>query len=298
MNLLQKKTLTLSNQETLAYLQTGDGAETVIFVHGNMSSGVHFLPLLERLPENFCAYTPDLRGFGDSSYHKPIDTLEDLAKDLKDFVDQLALKAFTLVGWSTGGGVCMAFEALYPGLAKKMVLVETVSYLGYPIYKKDDQGAQITGAVYADRQEMALDPVQVAPAVGAMAAGNVDYMHMLWDMAIYSVNKPDPERNRLYLAETLKQRNLVDIDWSLACFNLSSAHNGYTQGNAWINRIQIPVLAFWGEKDYVVLEHMVTETVEAIGPHARYIKLADSGHSPLIDCPEFLAAEIFSFARN
>ena len=61
-------------KETLAYLDRGRG-EAVLLLHGNMSSSLHFTPLFERLAEGFRLIAPDLRGFGDSTYHEPFDSL-------------------------------------------------------------------------------------------------------------------------------------------------------------------------------------------------------------------------------
>lgn len=292
------KYMSLDNGERLAYREVGKGQNTLLLIHGNMSSGLHYLPILERLPEDFKAYVIDLRGFGESTYNSRFDSLKDLSEDVYDFVNKLGLRNFTMVGWSTGGGICMQFEADHPGYANKLVLIESVSYLGYPIYKKDETGQMKLGEVYSSKEEMAADPVQVAPAAAAMQSKNFAFMSWLWDVAIYTNNKPEPEYNNIYINETLKQRNLVDIDWSLACFNMSGMHNGYTQGSSLIDKIEIPVLSFWGKKDAVVMEQMVKTTVDAIGDNARLVILEDSGHSPLVDCPDLITNEILDFVRK
>lgn len=68
-NNLEIKKLRLENGETLAYREAGNGDNILILVHGNMCSGLHLLPIAERLPPNFKAYIVDLRGFGDSTYN-------------------------------------------------------------------------------------------------------------------------------------------------------------------------------------------------------------------------------------
>jgi pimeloyl-ACP methyl ester carboxylesterase len=287
----------LDDGERLAYREVGKGKNILLLIHGNMSSGLHYIPIIERLPEDFKAYVVDLRGFGESTYNNRFDSLKDLSEDVYSFVKKLGLRDFTMVGWSTGGGICMQFEADHPGYAKKIVLIESVSYLGYPIFKKDATGQIKLGEVYSSKEEMALDSVQVAPAEAAMQAKNFAFMNMLWDAAIYTSNKPEPEYNNLYINETLKQKNLIDIDWSLACFNMSHMHNGYTQGSGLIDKVEIPVLSFWGKKDLVVMEDMVKSTVEAIGENARLVVLENSGHSPLVDCPDLLTKEIIDFSR-
>jgi len=294
---LTKKIMTLKNGEQLAYVEQGKGEQVIVLIHGNMSSSLHYLPLFERLPHSIRVIAPDMRGFGDSTYHHRFDSLYDLAEDLLDFIDQLHVKKATLVGWSTGGGVALRMAAVRPELVEKIVLIESMSHKGYPLFIKDEKGQPLLGQVYATKDAMAADPVQVAPAVGAMATKNVAFMSYLWDVAIYSVNKPTPEQNKLFIDETLKQRNLIDIDWSLATFNMGDSFNFYTMGDRSIEKVVAPVLSIWSKKDYVVLEYMVRETVAALGDKAT-LKLYDhSGHSPLVDCPDQLTTDILTFIK-
>ena len=67
---LRQKVVELGNGEKYAFIETGKGAP-LLLIHGNMSSGVHFSPILPALAEKFHCFAPDLRGFGDSSYNKP-----------------------------------------------------------------------------------------------------------------------------------------------------------------------------------------------------------------------------------
>lgn len=292
---LQKKTLKLSNGETLAYVERGKGDEVVFLIHGNMSSSLHFLPLIERLPEKYHIIAPDMRGFGDSTYVKRFDSLNDLANDLVLFAQALKLKKMIVMGWSTGGGVALRMAATNPELVQKIVLIESMSHKGYPIFVKDEKGQAVLGKVYTTKDAMAKDPIQVAPAVDAMEKKNFAWMSYLWDLAIYTVKKPTPEQNDLFIKETLKQRNLVDIDWGLANFNMGSDFNLYTKGDNSIAKVQVPVLSIWGKKDVVVLEYMVKETVAALGNKAQLIVYENSGHSPLIDVPDQLAKDILAF---
>jgi 2-hydroxy-6-oxonona-2,4-dienedioate hydrolase len=294
---LTKKFAALPNGETLAYLEYGEGKNVLFLIHGNMSSSLHYLPLIERLPKDFRIIAPDMRGFGDSTYHHRFDSLHELADDLFELTKVLKLKSLTLVGWSTGGGVALSFASKHPSFVKKIVLIESMSYRGYPIFTKDASGKSVLGQAYKSKDEMAKDPIQVAPAVVAMQVKNFPWMSWLWDVSIYSNKKPTPEQNKLFIDETLKQRNLVDIDWSIASFNMGEGSNFYTMGDHSIKLVTAPVLSFWGKKDYVVLEYMVKETVAALGDHAKLVVFDTSGHSPLVDEPDALVEQIIHFAK-
>lgn len=285
----------INNGETLFFRKAGDGEKVILFIHGNMSSSKHWEPLLHNLPGGYTAYAVDLRGFGESTYHQPIDLLDDFKEDLVLFADHFNLSNITVVGWSTGGGVAMLMAAEHPELVKNLVLIETVSYKGYPIFRKDEKGQPIIGEYYNSKEEMAADPVQVAPVDQAFREGNISFIKYLWDQLIYTVNKPPDDQYSSNLAATMQQRNLIDVDWALASFNISHEHNGVSDGNGLIDKINCPVLAFWGTRDLVVSREMVEETVAAIGDNARLVILENSGHSPITDAKDKLITEIFNF---
>jgi pimeloyl-ACP methyl ester carboxylesterase len=282
-----KKYIDLPNGERYAYLDEGQG-DVILFIHGNMSSSLHYGPLLDRLP-GYRLVAPDLRGFGDSSYHSPFSSLGELAGEVKLFADALGIDKAHLVGWSTGGGIAFELAVRYPALVRSVFSIEGVGHRGYPLYKKEGD----TQRVYANKEEMAGDPVSVAPPLAAFAAGNAAFFENLWNAAIYPHAKPDPADNKLYIAETLKQRCLVDVDWALANFNMSALSNGYTPGTGTIAAISCPVACTSGVSDYVVPPDTIKTNVEAI-PGARLLVYENCGHSPLVDCPDRLAADLLA----
>ena len=291
---MEKKSVVLSNNEELFYQDIGTSEDVLVLVHGNMSSGVHYNPIIDQLKDKYRLIIPDMRGFGDSSYNTPLNSLEDLSKDILDLLFSLDIDSYFLTGWSTGGAVVLKMASLEPAKVKKVVLIESCSYKGYPIFKKDENNQPILGVHYQTKEEMALDPIQVLPMVTIFETKNKAIMNAVWDQAIYTVKKPSPEDNDLFLEETLKQRNIVDIDWALVTFNMSDTFNGVAEGDNSIKDVVCPVLSIWSDKDVVVLEYMVDETVAALKDCKKVI-LTDSGHSPLVDKPIELVALMKDF---
>jgi len=291
---MEKKTIQIDNGETIAYLDEGQAKKVMVLVHGNMSSGVHFKPIIEELKKEFRVIAPDMRGFGDSTYNTRLTSLEDLSDDIINLLDKLNISSYSLAGWSTGGAVVMKIAAKRQQQVEKLVLIESCSHRGYPIFRKNEKGEPLIGEYYTNIEELALDAIQVKPMVDVFNAGLTPVMKTVWDSAIYTVNKPSEEDDSLYLSETMKQRNLLDIDWCLTTFNMSNTSNGLNDGDNSIQDVICPVLSFWGDKDIVVLEYMVDETVNAVKDIKKVI-LENSGHSPLVDCPERLISEMKQF---
>lgn len=275
-------TLTLKNGETIAYREAGKGEKTLLLIHGNMSSSVHWQPLMEALETEYRLVAPDMRGFGDSSYHKPFDSLRELAEDMEDTVLHLGLRDFTAIGWSTGGGVVLEMAADMPERVNKAILLDSVPPTGYPMFKKDEKGQPILGQPLRTKEEIAADPVQVAPVLAAYASGNRDMLRAIWNAAIYNMNQPSPEDYELYLDAIFKQRNLVDIDYSLMTFNMTDSATLFSPGSGRLSKIECPVVLLHGEKDLVVplaWARMAMGQIEG----SRMITFSDAGHSVLTD---------------
>ena len=288
---MEKKFVSIGN-ETIAYLDEGQGP-AVVMVHGNMSSSVHYEPLISRIKDKYRCIALDLRGFGDSSYNNRFDTLEELADDVNLFTDAIGVDSFYLVGWSNGGGVSLKLCAKYPHKVKKFFDIEGAGLKGYPLYKKENY--QSTGKPYANKEEMATDPVQVGPVLSIFDKKDSAMMTAIWDATIYTVNKPTTEQNELWMAETLKQRNLVDLDWALATLNMSEEYTPYGKGDGTIKNIKCPVALTMAEKDIVVPDYMVLDNYNALGSLATLLPYENCGHSPRVDCPDKLAKDVVEF---
>nr|MBE6544930.1 alpha/beta hydrolase [Oscillospiraceae bacterium] len=288
---MEKKFVSIG-KETIAYLDEGHGP-VVVMVHGNMSSSVHYEPLISRIKDKYRCIAVDLRGFGDSSYNERFDTLEELADDVNLLTEALGLDSYYLVGWSNGGGVSLKLCAKYPEKVKKFFDIEGAGLKGYPVYKKENY--QSTGEPYANKEEMATDPMQVGPVLAIFEKGDAAMMTSIWDATIYTVNKPTREQNELWMSETLKQRNLVDLDWALATLNMSDEYTPYGKGDGTIKNIKCPVALTMAEKDVVVPSYMVMDNYNALGDLATLLPYENCGHSPMVDCPDRLAEDVVRF---
>ncbi len=290
-------TVELENGETIGYREREGGSVPVLLLHGNMSSSKHWDVVLEAMDERYKLYAMDMRGFGESSYNQPVDSLADFADDVALFVEELGLDSFHLWGWSTGGGVAMTYAATHPERVNKLVLLAPASTRGYPMYRKDEHG-QPTDELLTEREEIAADPVQVAPVLQAYENEDTELMKGIWNQLIYVNNQPDPEHYDEYVEDMFTQRNLVDVDYALVHFNISTEHNGVREGSGLVDDIEAETLVLRGENDLVITESMVEETLEDLGETAEFVELEGCGHSPLIDDLDQLLSEVEGFLES
>jgi pimeloyl-ACP methyl ester carboxylesterase len=100
----------------------------------------------------------------------------------------------------------------------------------------------------------------------------------------------------MYIEDTLKQRNLVDVDYALASLNMSDQHNLYSEGENTIKDIEVETLIIWGVDDKTVPEQMVKDNIDAI-ENTTFVKFNKCGHSPLVDKPDELTNVILDFIK-
>lgn len=288
---MEKKKISIG-KETIAYIDEGQG-DVILMIHGNMSSGVHFEPLIERLKGSYRCIAPDIRGFGDSTYNERFNSLAELAEDVNMFLEKLGIDSVYLIGWSNGGGISLRLCANHPEKIKKFFAIEGAGLKGYPLYIKEN--FKSTGKTYACKEDMANDPMQVAPILKIFEKKDAAMMTSIWDATIYTVNKPTKEQNDYWMEETLKQRNLVDLDWALATLNMSDEYTPYGKGDGTIKNIVCPCAFTMADKDVVVPDYMVMDNYNALKDKAVLLPYVNCGHSPMVDCLDKLVKDVEEF---
>lgn len=292
---MKKKLVALNNGESINYYIHGSGKNHLLLIHGNTSSAIFFEPLIEHLSNEFTVIMPDLRGFGRSSYNNRINSLLELAEDLKLLLASLGITKTAVLGWSLGGGVALELATTYPYLVDKLILLSSASLKGYPIFKKDEKGQVLFPKIYTEKEQLNYDIVQVLPLLNAQKTNDINYMKMIFDYVIYTgQNKPNEDDNIRWLTDALKQRNLVDVDWALANFNISNEPSLYQKGNNKIANLKADTLLIWGDKDLTVPKIMFDENITHI-KDAKTKVYEGSGHSIIVDAPKELAEDINKF---
>ena len=231
-NVVMKEVL-LPNGETLAYREREGGETKVLLIHGNMTSSKHWDLVLDNMDAKYKLYAVDLRGFGASTYNNLIQSIKDFSDDVKLFVDEIGLKDFALVGWSTGGAVAMQFVADYSGYCNKLILLESESTRGYPFDGKmnvNDESRRFTL-----HEEIKADILKTIPVQIAYDTNNTELLKLIWNAVIYTHKQPEPELYDEYVQDMRTQRNLAEVHHSNNTFNISHHHNGLVEGTGkWI----------------------------------------------------------------
>ncbi|RKS93135.1 pimeloyl-ACP methyl ester carboxylesterase [Microbacterium sp. AG790] len=116
--------------------------QTVILVHGNVSSSLFWQELMQDLPSDLRVVAVDLRGFGDTE-SAPVDAtrgVRDFSDDVFATLQVLGIDTAHLVGWSMGGGVVMQYAIDHP--VRSLTLQAPVSPYGFGGTRRD--GSRVT----------------------------------------------------------------------------------------------------------------------------------------------------------
>jgi pimeloyl-ACP methyl ester carboxylesterase len=146
--MLAKKSVNISlnlesvnlNHGKAAYLEMGQGTP-LIMLHGFLGESRCWAPLIERLKAQFHCISVDLLGFGESSQPKITYNVPIEVAFLHEFVTQLQLKEFYIVGHSFGGWVASGYALKYPEFVKGLMLaapagIRDDSFCGrYDVYR-------------------------------------------------------------------------------------------------------------------------------------------------------------------
>lgn len=280
---VEMKKVDLPNGESIAYREREGGVKNVLLIHGNMTSSKHWDLLIDKMDPAYKIYALDMRGFGESSYHKANLSIKDFSDDVKLFVDEIGMKDFSIIGWSTGGAVGMQFAADYPGYCEKLILLASASTRGYPFFGTSPEGLPDVNNRIASYDDVKADLGKTVAVQTAYEQQNREFLKAMWNMLIYTNRRPEEEHYEEYVDDMLTQRNLAEIYHSLNTFNISAVNNGLLEGTNQVKDIQIPVLVLRGDRDLVVTQRMTEEIIEDFEGRAKFVELKDCGHSPLVD---------------
>ncbi len=115
----------------LFFRSFGEG-EPIIILHGLFGSSDNWVSVGKLLSGTHRIYLLDLRNHG-QSLHVDSFTYMDMAKDVKQFIDNQEIFKPIMIGHSMGGKVAMKLATEHPNLLKKLIVVD-IAPKYYPIH--------------------------------------------------------------------------------------------------------------------------------------------------------------------
>ena len=108
----------------LAYEDTGLG-QPVVLLHGYPFNRSLWTEQVSALSNSYRVITPDLRGLGESDSRPGVATMNRMAQDVAELLDQLEVSRAVVGGLSMGGYVALAFYKQFPSRVRALILADT-----------------------------------------------------------------------------------------------------------------------------------------------------------------------------
>ncbi|MBD2580509.1 alpha/beta hydrolase [Oscillatoria sp. FACHB-1406] len=107
----------------LFWREIGRSPTTLVFLHGSSRDSSQWIPLLERLGENYHCLAVDLLGFGDSERVDRHYSVQLLVESFASYLEALRLERVYLVGHSLGGWVATHYALQHPERVRGLILI-------------------------------------------------------------------------------------------------------------------------------------------------------------------------------
>lgn len=107
------------------YYEMRGAGQPLVLLHGGVSAGEMFDPLLPALAAKYQVINVHLQGHGRSADSERPLRFESMAEDIAALLKQLGFPSADILGYSLGGGVALQTAIHHPELLRKLVLVST-----------------------------------------------------------------------------------------------------------------------------------------------------------------------------
>ena len=145
------------------YFKKAGGDLNLVLLHPSSGYGRMWELTARGLDPRFTVFAPDQRGHGDSGRPDGEYSAEELARDLRAFIDSVGLKRIVIGGHSLGGRVAMAFTAFYPEITAGLIMVAG------PHLSNFYQTREAVQTVYSTAYKTMVSPTEFATRADALA---------------------------------------------------------------------------------------------------------------------------------
>jgi esterase len=227
----------------------GSEGAPVLILHGLLGSARNWTTIAKRLGDHARVFALDLRNHGSSSW-ADASTYDDMAEDVRAFIEERSLEPATLIGHSMGGKVAMRVALLYHDLVDRLVIVD------------------IAPVPYRHSFDDYIDAMRSVDVAGTTRRSDVE--------SELARAIPDPGV-RAFLLQNLT-RSEAGFEWRV---NLDALAMNMEDIIGWpdtgVARFEGPTLFVAGERsDYLLPEHQ--GEIERLFPNAEIAVIKDAGH--------------------
>jgi len=269
----------LSHGVKLAYTDTGEGEQTIIFIHGLGSYIPAWNRIIPELSKSYRCIAIDLPGYGKSSKAPHSGLMTYYADVVNELVDTLNIKNFNIAGHSMGGQIAIVYGLSWPEKVNNLILFAPAGF------ERFNSG-----------QKRWLHDVMTPVLVKSTT-----YEAIETNLAYNFYNMP-PEAEFM-LTDRLAMRYAEDFD--NYCYAVSKSVGGMVNEPVIdkLKDLKVRTLIFFGENDNLIPNRYlnpgstknIAETGAELIPDSKLIMVPKCGHFIMFEKPETIPQEIKDF---
>ncbi|WP_276498528.1 alpha/beta fold hydrolase [Pontibacter litorisediminis] len=270
----------LPDGQTIAYVDQGKGAQTIILIHGLGSYLPAWNKNIPELSQHYRTIALDLPGYGKSSKEKAQVGMKAYADAVLALMDKLKIKQAVLVGHSMGGQVAITAALQAPERVQKLILAAPAGLETFT-----EQQKQLFKATVTPESIAKTTPEQIAANV------KVNFYQMPAD-AQFMID----ERVEMTKAAQFPDYSKA-VAQGVAAMVDEPVHDRLPQ-------LQTPTLILFGENDSLIPNRylnpsLTTQAVAEIGkeriPNSQLVMLPQAGHMLQFEQPEAFNKAVSEF---
>lgn len=242
--------------------------EMVLLVHGlGDEAGTTWDSIIGELAVRYHVVAPDLPGFGRSSKGNHLYSPRAYAQVLHLLIMTMPAKPVNLVGHSLGGGISVAYAALYGRDLQRLVIVDSVGGLH-----------RLAVSQYHVKEQISIN-------VPFMSSGIGNTLGRFSDLVLEKSSRIPVDPDIALGSESMREKVLDGNPSRIAALALVQADYSLLLG-----RITTPTWLVWGDKDHVAPLRWAT-ILQWNLPVTELTLMRGLGHCPMIeDAPRFQKA--------
>lgn len=262
---------------TISYIMVNpDAKDTVVLLHGFTGSTKSWHEVIEQLPSDIRIIAVDLTGHGKSTVKIPVDRyqMEEQIEDLQALVVHLGLSKFTLIGYSMGGRIALAYACAYPHQLSKLLL-ESAS------------PGMVDSPERASRLE--ADERLATRIENEGVEAFVDYWE---EIPLFHSQKQLSEQKKRAIRSERMEQDPIGLASSLRGIGTGQQPSYWDE----LSELPIPVVCITGEYDEKF--KVIAKNMSALLKNAHHIEVLDVGHAIHVENPVQFATIIKKYLRD
>lgn len=241
----------------------------IVLLHGFDSSVFEFRRLLPLLAAQVPTYAVDLLGFGFTERKLPI-TPARIKTHLYSFWQTLIKQPIILVGASMGGAAAIDFTLTYPDVVYKLILIDSAGLT---------KGSSLGKFLF--------------PPLGSLATSFLANPQIRQKISVNAYCNPQLASEDAAICAAL---HLQCPQWQQGLISFTKS-GGYGDFSDQLGKLNLETLILWGDSDRILGTKDAVKFYRNL-PHGQLTWVANCGHVPHLEQPEFTAQEILLFSRE